>query len=297
MIELSFEKKLKSSSGSLRLNVQKEISKGEFIAIYGKSGAGKTSTLRIIAGLLQPDKGNISLAGNVLLQTEQKIFVPPQKREIGLVFQNYALFPNMTVIENLRFALRKNQSEKILDELIEMMEISGLKNQKPNQLSGGQQQRVAVARALVQRPKLLLLDEPFSSIDNSLRHKLQSYLTTVHKEFNLTTIIVSHNQAEVLKLSDRLWVIDDGVIIYDGKTIDYFSPNFSNTQFQTTGEIISFKHEAQKTFVLVLIGNDIAKIEVEEEKKSSFVIGQKVMLESKEGNFILKSLTNKLGKI
>ena len=173
MIEIFLQKKLNASSGDMLLEVKTNIEQGQFVTLYGKSGAGKTSTLRMLAGLLKPDSGKISIHGNLLLDTSNQINLSPQKRKIGFVFQDYALFPNMTIIENLSFALNKNQDKKILDELIEIMEIGDLRNQKPHRLSGGQQQRVAVARALVQKPALLLLDEPLSALDEEMRNKIQ----------------------------------------------------------------------------------------------------------------------------
>ena len=193
MIEVSIQKKLKAPFGEMNLDIQTNIEQGQFVTLYGKSGAGKTSTLRILAGLLEPDNGKISIHGNILLDTSNKINLAPQKRKIGFVFQDYALFPNMTIFENLSFALQKNQSKKILDELIEMMEIGNLRSEKPQHLSGGQQQRVALARALVQKPELLLLDEPLAALDNEMRNKLQQYIIQVHREFKLTTILISHD--------------------------------------------------------------------------------------------------------
>ena len=158
MISINVEKELNSPFGKMNLMFSQNIEQGELVTLFGKSGAGKTTTLRIIAGLQKPDIGKIQINEKVLLDTSKKISIPPQKRNISLVFQNYALFPNMNILDNLSFALQKNQNKKILTELIEIMELGELQNQFPAQLSGGQQQRVAFARALVQQPKLLLLD-------------------------------------------------------------------------------------------------------------------------------------------
>ena len=290
MIEISIEKKLNSPFGSMLLQVEQNTSKGEFVAFYGKSGVGKTSTLRILAGLLRPEKGKIIINGNVLLDLDKRIYLPPQKRKIGFVFQDYALFPNMTVFENLSFALQKNQSKKILDELIEIMEIGTLQNQYPSKLSGGQQQRVALARALVQKPELLLLDEPLSALDVELREKLQDYILTVHEEFGLTTILVSHNQAEVLKLADKILVMEEGKINFEGKPIDYFSPRLEENQLQLTGEIIQIKKNQTDLIVTLLIGKDLARIVIEMTEGMNLAKGQKVILSNENNKFTINKI-------
>lgn len=280
MIKIHLQKKLNASAGKMLLDLKTEIEQGKFVTLYGKSGAGKTSTLRILAGLLKPDFGKFSIHGNVLLDTSQKINFPPQKRKIGFVFQDYALFPNMSIFENLSFALQKNQSKKILDELIEIMEIGDLQNQKPHRLSGGQQQRVAVARALVQKPELLLLDEPLSALDEAMRNKIQKYILEVHREFNLTTILISHDLAEVLKMSDEVLVLDDGKIIEQGNPIDLFSKEKMSDNFQVTGEIVSIENRNENLILTILIGKEIAKMEVKKNENESLILGDSVIISS-----------------
>ncbi len=282
MIEIFLQKKLNAPSGKMLLDIKTDIEPGKFVTLYGKSGAGKTSTLRILAGLLKPDFGKISIHGNVLLDSAQKIYLPPQKRKIGFVFQDYALFPNMTIFENLSFALYKNQSKKILDELIEIMEIGDLQNQKPDRLSGGQQQRVAVARALVQKPELLLLDEPLSALDEEMRNKIQKYILQVHREFNLTTILISHDLAEVLKMSDEVLVLEEGKIIQSGNPIDVFSKEKLNGIFQVSGEIVKIKTEENILHLTILIGKDIAKIKVNNKEYSHLNQGDFITISSQD---------------
>lgn len=282
MIEIDVQKKLNAAFGEMLLELKAQINLGQFVAIFGKSGAGKTSTLRILAGLLNPDVGSISINQKVLLDTTQSINLSPQKRKIGFVFQDYALFPNMTILENLSFALQKNQSKKILDELIEIMEIGDLQNQKPHKLSGGQQQRVAVARALVQKPDLLLLDEPLSALDEAMRGKIQNYIKQVHKEFNLTTIMISHDMAEILKMSERVLVLENGKIINDGNPIEIFSEKNNSDKFQITGEIVAINTINLQSIMTILIGKDIATIEIEANLANSFSVGDKLMLSSNQ---------------
>jgi len=193
MIELSVKKRLLSAEGSLELRFETIIEEGEFVALFGESGAGKTTILRMIAGLETPDSGHIIVNGTPWFDSQKRINLPPAKRPIGFVFQDYALFPNMSVKENLRFALQKGDNPAIIDELLDTIALRELADRLPSQLSGGQQQRVAMARALVRRPRLLLLDEPLSALDHAMRHKLQDELAKLHQHFNLTTILVSHD--------------------------------------------------------------------------------------------------------
>jgi len=216
MISINIEKKLHGADGKMKLNLDLQIQKGQLVTLFGESGAGKTSTLRILSGLMQPEKGRIAVNGKIWFDAEKKINLKPRKRKIGYLFQDYALFPNMTVLENLEFALGKNENKTIISELIEMVELGDLQHRKPKTLSGGQQQRVALARALVQQPEILLLDEPLSALDQKIRQKLQDYIVKVHRKFNLTTILISHDEKEILKLSDWIFELKNGELQRQG---------------------------------------------------------------------------------
>jgi molybdate transport system ATP-binding protein len=216
MIEISVQKRLFASKGRMQLNVNFKISPGELVTLYGPSGAGKTTILRMICGLEVPDEGTIRVNGETWYDSTTRISVKPQVRNVGIVFQDYALFPNMTVEENLQYALEKHQSQEIVVELLELMELSNLSDKKPALLSGGQQQRVALARAIVRKPKLLLLDEPMSALDTTLRLKIQDYILKVHKQYNLTTVLVSHDIIEVIRLSQYVYLIENGLIVNEG---------------------------------------------------------------------------------
>jgi molybdate transport system ATP-binding protein len=220
MIKISVKKMLFSPGGEMSLDVDIEIKRGELITLYGPSGAGKTTLLRMLCGLTNPDSGTISVEEETWCDVEKKINLKPQQRNVGIVFQDYALFPNMTVQENLEYALKKKQPSAIVGELLELMELTQLRDKKPSLLSGGQRQRVALARAIVRKPKILLLDEPMSALDTALRLKIQDYILQIHSQFKLTTILVSHDIFEVLRLSKHVYLLEGGKIIDHGAPED-----------------------------------------------------------------------------
>lgn len=210
---------------SLYVNIEKDLggfllrvnfeTDGEVLGILGASGCGKSITLRCIAGIVKPDKGRIVLDGRILFDSERHINLPPQQRRVGLLFQNYALFPNMTVRQNLMTGLRsrekeKRKAEKAVQEIIERFYLTGLENRKPSQLSGGQQQRVALARILLSKPQVLMLDEPFSALDGYMRWQMELELAEVLKEFSGSTLFVSHSRDEVYRICDSLCVMNEG---------------------------------------------------------------------------------------
>lgn len=207
---------LHTASGRGMLDLELELRQGELLAVTGPSGSGKTTLLRMLAGLLHPKQGWIRFKEQIWLDTEKKIRLRPQERQAGMVFQDYALFPNMTVRQNLLYALSKGQPQNVVGELTDTFELGELLHRYPNQLSGGQQQRVALARALVRRPALLLLDEPLSALDSQLRARLQDYILQVHQTYHLTTLLVSHDYQEIRKMADRVIRLYDGHIEQSG---------------------------------------------------------------------------------
>ncbi len=205
---------IKKDLGSFVLEVQFEA-EGGVTGILGASGCGKSMTLRCIAGILKPDEGRIELDGTVFFDSEKKINLRPQERRVGLLFQNYALFPNMTVWQNLKAALLpyqkdKKQVEALISSVIEKFALTDLEKHRPSQLSGGQQQRVALARIFLSEPRILLLDEPFSALDDFLKWKLELELTALLEEFQGNTLFVSHSREEVYRICDRVCVMEQG---------------------------------------------------------------------------------------
>ncbi len=216
MISINIFKALKGTQGFFDLAIDETINKSDFIGVYGKSGAGKTSLLRMLSGLDIPDKGTIIVEDTPWFDSSKRTNLPVQKRNIGYVFQEDVLFDNMTVLQNLHFALSKSNEIKLLDELIDIMELEALLNFNTYQLSGGQKQRISLARALVRQPKLLLLDEPLSALDYEMRQRLQEYIKKAHKTYQLTTLMVSHDPWELYQLVDKVWQINDGKIVKKG---------------------------------------------------------------------------------
>src|ERR1700744_1337067 len=194
MINIDIEKKLKAYSGQQWLKLRHEFAKGSITKIYGPSGAGKTIFLKIIAGLVEPEKGIIKVDGVAWLDTASNISLSPQKRMAGFVFQNYALFPNMTVRQHLEYA---TNDKKWIDRLLIIGKLETLSTHKPDHLSGGQQQRLAILRALAIKPKILLMDEPFSALDPKMKTALIAELKLLFAELKLTVLIVSHNPMEL----------------------------------------------------------------------------------------------------
>ena len=206
-------------------NVNIDVEEGEFVTILGPSGCGKTTTLNLIGGFLE------AVSGQILLEGVNILSLPPEKRPVSTVFQSYALFPHMNVVENVSYGIRFYRKEKkkkaleIAQEYIDIVGLTGYEQYKVGNLSGGQQQRVALARSMATNPKILLLDEPLSNLDASLRMKMRGELKELQKKLNITMIFVTHDQSEALSLSDKIVVMDKGKVVQIGSPTEvYFSP-------------------------------------------------------------------------
>lgn len=200
-----------------------DVEPGEFIALVGASGSGKTSLLRILAGLETPDQGEVRLDGAVLTSAH-RLLVPPEKRHMGFVFQNHALFPHLNVRQNVAFGLgRDEQANSLVDELLGLVGMSDFADRYPHELSGGERQRAALARALAPNPRLLLMDEPFSSLDESLRETLRDETRALVRQRETTTILVTHNTADALAVADRIIVMKSGKIQQTGTPANIYA--------------------------------------------------------------------------
>ncbi len=238
MITIELKQKLQGAAGPFDLDIKMNIGRGELVSLYGASGAGKTSVLRMLAGVFKPHDGFIEVDGTSWFDKRKGISRKPQERSVGIVFQDYALFPNMNVIENISYGLPPN-SEDVADEVISLMELSELRKTMPSMLSGGQRQRVALARAIVRRPTLLLLDEPLAALDTSLRLRMQEYILAAHRQYNLTTILVSHDMLEVLKLSDRVFLLENGIIKASGRPAEVLPLNVLREMQKNLANLLS----------------------------------------------------------
>ena len=302
MAEVSLElKEIKKSftEGEAVLdNISLEISKGEFITLLGSSGCGKTTTLRIIAGLEQPDAGSVWLDGREVTGLE------PNQRDVNTVFQNYALFPHMNVAENIGYGLKlkkvpKSEIRKKVSQMLELVQLEGYEKRKPSELSGGQKQRVAIARALVNNPKVLLLDEPLGALDLQLRRAMQIELKHLQKKLGITFIYITHDQEEAINMSDRIAVMRDGRIEQIGTPDEIY--NHPKTSYVATfvgnANILHGVAESiQGQNAIVKIGNDkvIVKLETSQQNtedtggKQHLAAGEKVTLAVRSENILLQ---------
>lgn len=211
LIQISLKKTIYTSEGSSVLDINLDISNKSLITLFGRSGAGKTTILRMIAGLTKPESGKIIFDDSVWFESATKTNIKPQFRDLGFVFQDYALFPNMTVREHLNYA-QSIKDDNYISELMETFGLNSFESKKPQFLSGGQKQKLSLARALARKPKLLLLDEPLSALDNESRINLQEEILKAHRLFSTATILVSHDLDEISRLSDKVYNLENGTL-------------------------------------------------------------------------------------
>ena len=284
MISLNIKKELHGRSGKMLLAINLNLKKGEFIALSGVSGYGKTTILRIVAGL-EEASGEIIVDDEIWLN--ENIKKPIQKRDIGFVFQDYALFPNLSVIDNLLYVKKDKDLAK---QLLSLTDLYELKNRYPSSLSGGQKQRVSLCRALMKRPKILLMDEPLSALDPHMRLKLQDEILTLHKEFKTTTIMVSHDPSEMYKLASRVLVLKDGKIIDDGLPKDILLKTQGSQKFSFEGVLLDIIKVDVINIAIVAIGQQIVEVVLSHDEARKLQIGQKVNVSTKAITPIIKTL-------
>lgn len=266
-------------------NVSFGLKHGEFISLLGPSGCGKSTILNMISGLIEPSRAEIHVDGKCIYSTKGSINVPAEKREMGMVFQDFALWPHMNVFENVAFGLRlrkvpsKEIKIKVL-EALELVQLPGFENRLPKELSGGQQQRVAFARAVVISPKVLLLDEPLSALDAKLREEMRDEITNLVHKINTTTIYVTHDQVEALTMSDRMFVMNQGEILREGTPLAIYEDpkvSFVAAFIGKSNFISGYYHKDGENALIKLSDNMIIRgtlprEEIKEGKKISAVL-------------------------
>ncbi|ECR6749913.1 sulfate/molybdate ABC transporter ATP-binding protein [Campylobacter coli] len=263
MIKIDIKLPINTAKGKKQLELNTCLKANEITAIFGESGAGKTTLLKIIAGLIKPEFGRIEVGDELWLDTQKNINLGIQKRKIGFVFQDYALFPNMSVKENISYAATSKQK---VEELLSLMNLENLAKIYPKNLSGGQAQRVALARALAREPQILLLDEPLSALDFKMRSFLQDELVKILQHFKITTLLVSHDLAEIYKLSHRILELSDGKIIKDARTNEFFTSSNLSAKLRLSATLLEIKKSDILMIFTLLLNQDIVKITLSEEE-------------------------------
>ncbi len=263
MIKIDIKLPINTAKGKKQLELNTCLKANEITAIFGESGVGKTTLLKIIAGLIKPEFGRIKVGDELWLDTQKNINLAIQKRKIGFVFQDYALFPNMSVKENISYAATSKQKA---EELLSLMNLENLAKIYPKNLSGGQAQRVALARALAREPQILLLDEPLSALDFKMRSFLQDELVKILQHFKITTLLVSHDLAEIYKLSHRILELSDGKIIKDARTNEFFTSSNLSAKLRLSATLLEMKKSDILVIFTLLLNQDIVKITLSEEE-------------------------------
>ena len=288
MIEFSLKKELFGVNENMELNVEISFKNGSFISLSGESGSGKTTILRCLAGL---EKANGFIKVDDEIWQDEKIFLSPQKRRIGFVFQDYALFENLSVKDNLLFV------EKDIDhcnKLLDMLGLMSLKDRYPTNLSGGQKQRVALGRAMMRKPKLLLLDEPLSALDPHLRARLQDEISKIQDLFKTTTILVSHDPNEIYKLANYMFVLKNGKIIKKGTPKEILLKTSGSQKFAFSGTLLNLEKIDTIFIATVSVGQQITQVALASDL--GLKVGDEVTISSKAFNLNISKILEKENK-
>ncbi|MFT5573722.1 MAG: molybdate transport system ATP-binding protein [Cryomorphaceae bacterium] len=262
MIQFNIRKKFDSLENPIDLNFDASVEAGQIVAIHGASGVGKTTLLRMLAGLVKPDLGTLKVGNETWFDSTSKRNLETRHRSIGFVFQDYALFPNMTVLQNIEYGLGPLSEKSFTERIIQITDVMDILLQKPASLSGGQRQRVAFARAVVRKPNLLLLDEPLSALDIELRSVLQNELLELRKLLDITIIFTSHSIPEVYKLADMVMMIKDGRVIRTGTPAEVFVGGDSSVE--AVGEYLSSQQVGTSSRINILVDGKIVSVDIDQ---------------------------------
>ncbi|HQU31539.1 MAG: ATP-binding cassette domain-containing protein [Planctomycetia bacterium] len=285
MLKVSIKKTWKE----FRLKADFEIPHEKITALFGPSGSGKSSILRLISGLERADGGMIHKGEEVWYDESKAINIIPQQRSVGFVFQDFALFPHLTVERNVTYGIKEKKRLKEAKDLLSLAGLSGYERYYPAQLSGGQKQRVALIRALARRPDILLLDEPLSALDWETRRQLQEDLKRIIQQLRITTLYVTHDVTEVYKLADYVIVLESGKVVKRGTPEEIFMGRRLSTRIQVVGKVVDIESDSIMAAVTVMHEDQYFKtlIDTEEVRRLNLVIGDDVVIGAKSSDVIL----------
>ena len=274
MIDIQLIKELRGAAGTMKIELDLQLRSGSVSGIIGSSGAGKTSVLKMIAGIQQPDQGKITCDQEVYYDSTAGIDLAPQQRDVGLVFQDLALFPHMDITAQLKYALAPGQDESIIEDVMQMMDLTALRHQRPQRLSGGQQQRVALARSIVQRPAVLLLDEPFSALDTEMKRQIRSYVKDIHDRYKMTIIMVSHDHGDIAELCDQVIRLDQGKVTHQGPPRELIEQG----SLQLTGRVVQLEKIDGAYRLTLDIQGDLSELTISEQQATGIKQGSTIDL-------------------
>ncbi len=285
MVSALLRKKLEGADGAFMLETAVEIAQGGITAIAGPSGSGKTTFLRMLSGLTSPDGGLLEVEGEIWFRGDtgktHEVNLKPQQRRVGVVFQGYALFPHMSVLGNLLFA---SPDRDMAEKLLNMVGLEQMRHTRPANLSGGQKQRVALARSLMQQPRILLLDEPLSALDEGMKALLQDELLKINRDLGVTILIVTHDSSEMYKLCDRVLLFEKGRIVADTSPRKLFVESETTQKFAFKGEILEIRAVDAVYMAVVAIGNNIVEVVIDSDEKENLQAGDSVIVGTKAFN-------------
>lgn len=289
MIDINISKKLLGQNGEFVFECNISNNTNELISVFGPSGSGKSTLLKMIAGLEAPDSGYIKIGNETWYDKDNGIDLKPQHRKVGFVFQEYTLFPNMNVLENIMFAQSKKDTKKA-NELLKLTELSELSKSYPSKLSGGQKQRVALARAIAREPEILLLDEPFSALDTVVKRKLHDEILRLKSALNLPILFVSHDKEEVFKLSDKIAAVKDGKISAMHSPDEAFFDSKFSGKFSFLGTVINIKKIDITYMAYLSVGGQLVQTLLTEDDIKDLKVGDEVLVAAKAFNPIIKKI-------
>lgn len=291
MLSFDLDKALYGPHGAMMLSVKAELAPGSITAVFGPSGSGKTTLLRLLAGLEQPDHGAIYWKHSCWFHAQRRQWLPPSRRRVGYLFQHLGLFPHMSVRRNLSYAQGRRTSRSMMEYLLEQTDLLSLQDRRAESLSGGQQQRVALARALIQQPELLLLDEPFSALDEALKSQLMDMLLAWRRQNDVTMILVSHDPSDVFRLADEVLMLEEGHIRKRGRPTEVFTSQALSGKFQFSGIVLSVEPADAVWLLHLRMGDQLVQVIVADpEEAAALHPGDRVLVAAKAFHPVVRKL-------